>query len=124
MRIFLSICLCIICCTAFSQSTKKKKQKQSQPVQQSGPNSLNPYEPNVKYTERKSTKSKKSNAPTYNLEQQYYERMEDVAKSRRKAEREMLKPQYSDPMYFGHKKMPKKHSRKKMKFCKECGIRH
>ena len=47
-----------------------------------------------------------------------------VAKERDKAEREMAKPQYSNPMYFGHKRPPKKHKPGKMKYCKECGIRH
>ena len=27
-------------------------------------------------------------------------------------------------MYFGHKRPPKKRPANKMKFCKECGIRH
>jgi hypothetical protein len=50
--------------------------------------------------------------------------MELVAKQKRKAEKEMMKPQYSDPTYFGHKRKPKKRHYKKMKYCKECGIRH
>lgn len=51
-------------------------------------------------------------------------RMKAVVKDHRKAEKEMLKPQYSDPTYFGHKRKPKKHKPGKMKFCKECEIRH
>lgn len=40
-------------------------------------------------------------------------------------EQEMAaKPQYSDPLYFGHKKPPKKRKVGKKKFCKECGMRH
>jgi len=34
------------------------------------------------------------------------------------------KPQYSDPLYFGHKKKPKKRPPGKQKYCKECGMRH
>ena len=34
------------------------------------------------------------------------------------------KPQYSNPLYFGHKKKPKKRKRGKQKVCKECGIKH
>jgi hypothetical protein len=45
-------------------------------------------------------------------------------KERRKMAEEMKKPQYSDKMYFGHKRMPKKRPLHKRKFCKECGIVH
>ena len=38
--------------------------------------------------------------------------------------KEMEKPQYSDPTYFGHKKPPKKRPVGKKKFCKECGMSH
>lgn len=31
-------------------------------------------------------------------------------------------PQYSNPLYFGHKKPPKKRKVGKKKFCKECGL--
>lgn len=51
-------------------------------------------------------------------------RMVKTVKEIRKREREMKKPQYSDPMYFGHKRPPKKHKAGKLKYCKECGIRH
>lgn len=34
------------------------------------------------------------------------------------------KPQYTNPLYFGHKKPPKKRKVGKKKFCKECGIVH
>jgi hypothetical protein len=50
--------------------------------------------------------------------------MEEVARQRRKNEKLMAKPQYSDPMYFGHKRPPKKRPPEKMKYCKVCGIRH
>jgi hypothetical protein len=50
--------------------------------------------------------------------------MEEVAKAERKAEKEAMKPENSDPLYFGHKRPPKKRSPKKMKYCKVCGIRH
>ncbi|MGF1635618.1 MAG: hypothetical protein ACFCUU_00995 [Cyclobacteriaceae bacterium] len=41
-----------------------------------------------------------------------------------KMQREMEKPQYSDPSYFGHKKTPKKRPPGKKKLCKECGLWH
>jgi hypothetical protein len=89
----------------------------------SQPNSLNPNAPQREYGPRKVKKSK-SNKVTYSLEQQYYDRVLAVAKERKKAEKIMQKPQYSDPMYFGHKRPPKKRSAKKMRYCSECGIRH
>lgn len=55
---------------------------------------------------------------------EYEERMKTNAKEARKKAKEMEKPQYSDYTYFGHKKKPKKRPPGKMKYCKECGIRH
>jgi len=88
------------------------------------PTSLNPLSAPAEkeYTPKASRKASKG--PTYGLEQAYYERMEALEKERRKTEKMMEKPQYSDPMYFGHKRPPKKHKPSKMKFCKVCGIRH
>jgi hypothetical protein len=62
--------------------------------------------------------------PTFESEEKYYERMAKLEKTRRQNEKMLDKPQYSDPMYFGHKRPPKKHKRGKLKYCKECGIRH
>lgn len=56
--------------------------------------------------------------------EEYEELMEANAKKYRKRAKEMEKPQYSDPTYFGHKKKPKKRPPGKKKFCKECGIVH
>ncbi len=56
--------------------------------------------------------------------QEYYDRMEANAKKYKKMEREMKKPQYSDPTYFGHKHPPKKRPPGKKKYCKVCGMYH
>jgi hypothetical protein len=56
--------------------------------------------------------------------EEYVARMKRTVKMIRKNERLMKKPQYSNPMYFGHKHLPKKHKPAKMRFCTECGIRH
>jgi hypothetical protein len=37
---------------------------------------------------------------------------------------ELDKPRYSNKMYFGHKKPPKKRPPHKRKLCKECGLKH
>lgn len=56
--------------------------------------------------------------------EEYEELMKENAKRAKKRRKEMQKPQYSDPMYFGHKNKPKKRKLGKRKFCKECGIVH
>jgi hypothetical protein len=67
---------------------------------------------------------KKSDGPTVETYEQYVARMKRTVKAIRKYDKLMRKPQYSNPMYFGHKRKPKKHKAGKLKFCKECGIRH
>jgi hypothetical protein len=69
-------------------------------------------------------KKKGETGLTYNSQKEFDARMEARGKTNRKNERMMLKPQYSNPMYFGHKRPPKKHGAGKLKYCKECGIRH
>ena len=105
----------------FWKKNKKNNTRSEAAVQE--PTSLDPSSSSQReYAPKEARRSSKG--PTYGLEQEYYERMEEVAKTRRKNERLMEKPQYSDPMYFGHKRPPKKRKASRMKFCKECGIRH
>jgi hypothetical protein len=99
---------------------------QNQPSSQGGATSLDPYYNNIKAvkgTKHKKAK-KKSSGPTIESDKEYYARMERLVKEKRKEEKEMQKPQYSNPLYFGHKRPPVKHKRGKLKYCKECGIRH
>lgn len=81
--------------------------------------------------EKKSSKGflffKKRSSPVDQYEakvDEFYQRMEDAAKRYEKMEKEMSKPQYSDPLYFGHKKPPKKRPPGKKKFCSVCKITH
>ena len=109
------------------EQSKKKNNKEKQNTQTEStnqPSSLAPsYE--VKTKETVKTKKKKSvGKVTYDARDKFYDRMEQVAKDNRKAEKELQKPQYSDPSYFGHKKPPKRRPAGKIKYCKECGIRH
>lgn len=106
--------------TAFAQ-TRKSKSKSKSPAQSSQPTTLDPL-PRKDYAPK--TSKKPTKGPTYESEQQFYERMAQLEKTRRKNEALAQKPQYSDPMYFGHKRPPKKRKPGKMKYCKECGIRH
>jgi hypothetical protein len=55
---------------------------------------------------------------------EFYERIEQAAKDKQRILRKLAKPQYSDPRYFGHKRIPKRRAANKMRYCGECGIRH
>ncbi len=79
----------------------------------------------------KTKKNKPEKSGALNLDQQfnqkveeYYVRMEENSKRYKKLEKDMRKPQFSDPSYFGHKHPPKKRPPGKKKFCKECGMVH
>jgi len=70
---------------------------------------------------------KKKKSPYKNdaiLREEFDQRMKNNLKKNKKEARLALKPQYSDPSYFGHKKKPKKRPPGKKKFCKECHIVH
>lgn len=101
----------------------KKKEKKTKETAVGQPTSLDPSHSKKEYAAPRASR-KSTKGPTYGLEEEFYERMADLEKTRRKNERLMEKPQYSDPLYFGHKRPPKKRKPSKMKFCKECGIRH
>jgi len=122
LRIILIVLMALIAAESHAQFWKGKKKSRVENTAQQ-PTSLNPS-PSAKAEYAPKASRKSSKGPTYGLEQEYYERMEALEKARRKNEKLMEKPQYSDPMYFGHKRPPKKRKPSKMKFCKECGIRH
>jgi hypothetical protein len=120
LKIFFIILLAGITVASFGQSRKSKK-KSKRATQTSQPTTLDPL-PQKDYAPKASRKVTKG--PTYESEERYYERMEALAKTKRKNEVLQQKPQYTDPMYFGHKRPPKKHKPGKMRYCKECGLRH
>jgi len=75
--------------------------------------------------QKKKGKSKYSLASDYDRKvEEHHQLMKANAKKNEKIAKEMEKPQYSDPTYFGHKKEPKKRPPGKKKFCKECGLVH
>lgn len=125
MRISLIILLSTFILSAQAQVFKRKKKNTQTQTAQSGnqATSLNPSTPEKKYGPKKTKKGKLAQ-PTYGSEEAYFKRMEELHKTRRKNEKMLDKPQYSDPSYFGHKRPPKKRPPHKMKFCKECGLRH
>jgi hypothetical protein len=97
-----------------------------QPERSSNPSSLDPGSTEKVFAPFRSSKSAIKNVRGSHIETQkeYVARMKRTVKMIRKEERLMKKPQYANPLYFGHKRLPKKHKASKMKFCKECGIRH
>jgi hypothetical protein len=128
MRKLVGLFICIfLACGGWAQSCKALRKK-STSGQGGAPTSLQPYIPDKDYTadgEKRLQQRKSKRQPiTYDARERFYERMEEVARQRRKNEKLMAKPQYSDPMYFGHKRPPKKRPPEKMKYCKVCGIRH
>lgn len=84
-----------------TSTTKKKKHR-------TGIFSPNAKRRNVKHT----------------AEYEFYERIEQRAKEKQRILKELSKRQYSDPRYFGHKRIPKRRPANKMRYCGECGIRH
>ena len=123
LRYLLTFVLMMALATSFAQSKKKKTAENSQAPAGQQPSSLSPYYTEKKYEPAKS-KKKPNRKTTYNATEDFYDRQEAVAKRDRKAEKEMDKPRYSDPLYFGHIRPPKKRPPSKMKYCKTCGIRH
>jgi hypothetical protein len=120
MRVILSILLVASVLGSYGQSRKQRKSEDAQ----QGPTTLDPLPKVDRHIPKHARKRVESKGPTYNSEREYYERVEAFGKTRRKNEKMMMSPQYSDPTYFGHKRPPKKRPPHKMKFCKECGIRH
>jgi hypothetical protein len=121
MRIITVLILILLTASAYGQSNKKRRKKERQSSETTQPTSLDPSMPQQDYAPKR---KKVAKGPTYESEQQYYERREEQEKNRRKNEKLMDEPRYSDPSYFGHKRPPKRHKPGKMKYCKECGLRH
>lgn len=91
----------------------------------SGPTSRSPaVQPVYKIT--KGTRSIKRIQPNvrHSAEYQFYARVQKAAKEKKRALRELAKSQYTNPLYFGHARVPKRRPPHKMRFCHECGIRH
>ena len=89
------------------------------------PTSLAPSQPKKTQASHriKATKFHKTKV-RHTARYEFYERVEKAAKEKQKILRKLAKPQYSNPRYFGHKCLPKKRQYWRMRYCKECGIRH
>ncbi len=124
MKFLLSIVLVVMTLTSYAQLTRKEKKaaRKGTPVNQ--PTTLDPGSEDFVAPKESHRKVKKSHGPTYNAQKEFEQRMAARAKTYRKNEKNLMRPQYANPAYFGHKRLPKKRSANKMKFCKQCGIRH
>lgn len=114
--------------TAAQAQTSGKKKKESSRENWDSP-TRNPEEIFKSPERSRSQKTKtrrgnKRNKPVDVTMVKYEQQKKENAKKYAKMEKEMKKPQNSDPSYFGHKKKPKKRPLKKRKFCHECGITH
>ena len=120
-----ALCLgALLICTGFLQTgcSASKGVSQSKSAGAS-PSSMDPGNNAAARSQRPA----RTGGPTLDygqLKQDFEKRMEKVAKQKRKDARKMRKPQYSDPMYFGHKRKPKIRKPGKRKYCKECGMVH
>lgn len=125
MKYFMLI-LGFLCLSALKSEAQNKKKNSDTSVDSRGTATYDAGAENSIFSssKRSAAKSKTAGKTTGDLKKEYYERMEANARKYEKMAKDMEKPQYSDPSYFGHKKKPKKHRVGKKKFCKECRIRH
>ena len=128
MRFPLVIVFLLATTASFAQLSRKEKKAARRNTTVDQPTTLDPASSMPDYSSKhaKHTKSKKKkgSGPTYNSMKEYDARMDDKGKTYRKNEKNVSTEQYVNPMYFGHKKPPKKRPANKMKLCKVCGIRH
>ncbi|HTE29518.1 MAG TPA: hypothetical protein VK666_04030 [Chryseolinea sp.] len=126
MKLLVTILLTTIALSSYGQLTHKEKKAARKGLPLDEPTTLDPGNSDAPMLAPRTAerKVKKSRGATHNAEKEFADRMEARAKTYRKNEKNLMKPQYANPAYFGHKHRPKKHSAGKMKYCKECGIRH
>ncbi len=60
----------------------------------------------------------------HSAQYEFYKRVEKAAREKQRILKKLSKPQFSDPRYFGHKRIPGRNPSYKMRYCGECGIRH
>ncbi len=117
--------LIVLLCLSLNAYAQNSREPAKQDRVHSGANPRYNHNVNKKKIRKKNIKSANSYKRYYDIKvKEFEERMNAVALDKKKKEREIKKPQYSDPSYFGHKKKPKKRPPGKKKYCKECGLYH
>jgi hypothetical protein len=114
MRAIVIMLLVLLLSPVFSQ---KKKGKKNAP-----PTTVEPYYPQREYGPKDEGKKKKG--LTYEAQARYQDRVRALQKIQIVREENRAKAQSTNPLYFGHRRPPKKRPPEKMKFCKVCQIRH
>jgi hypothetical protein len=118
-KLHLCFLICLLACAPlllFAQTTLGDKGIPEEKVHASNDRAHKPS----KERDYKIKRVKTKHTPEY----EFYARVEEAAKEKQRILKKMATPQYSNPLYFGHKRPPKRHEAHKMKYCKECGIRH
>lgn len=89
------------------------------------PNSREPGKKQSVHSPRhaKAAKRKKQKVQ-HTAQYEFYKRVEEAAKEKQRILKYLSRPQFADHRHFGHKKLPKRRSPNKMRYCNECGIRH
>ena len=129
MRFLLLIAVLFVSGDLFAQLSRKEKKAARRNTAVDQPTTLDPSSSSMpdystKHSKHTKSKKKKGSGPTYNSQKEFQDRMDERGKTYRKNEKNVVTEQYVNPMYFGHKKPPKKRPAHKMKLCKVCGIRH
>lgn len=101
---------------ALAQSTRDAGTNPPPPVYQSGKSKTGFFQ---RLFGPKSTPNKKIESTEL-----FEERMKAVAKQKEKEAKMAEKPEYSDKLYFGHKRPPKRRKPGKKKYCKICEFAH
>ncbi|MFC2125807.1 hypothetical protein ACFLU5_13445, partial [Bacteroidota bacterium] len=115
MRLFLMICFILFIGLATSAEAQSRKEKYDDDYDRGAT-----YEIKATNKEAKKNKSKNSIDKSYDKKiEEYEERLEANSKKYKKISKEMNKPQFNDPTYFGHKRPPRKRPPGKKKFCKQ-----
>ena len=117
--VLLSIFLAGICLASTAQTTRDVEAKPSAPVYQSSK-----QKEKFSFANLFRKKKQDSRKLPYEQKAEFEKRMKAVAKQKAEEARKASKPQYSNKLYFGHKRKPKKRPVGKKKYCKICEFAH
>jgi hypothetical protein len=93
-------------------------------AQSGSPTSREPAKKRVYYAPAHAGTKVRKVKVTHSAQYEFYKRVEKTAREKQRILKILSKAQFSDPRYFGHKRIPKRKPSYKMRYCNECGIRH
>ncbi len=124
MRILFCAFFLLIAAASIAQRSGRKKDAMTKNSQNETTTPIDAFEGMYEVVPEPSRKRANSSGSGHNSEKAFNKRMDARRKTYRRSEKMLMTPEYSDRTYFGHKIRPKKRGPDKMKYCKECGIRH